>query len=79
MPIAFVLVNADMGSENKILNELKKIDAVKEVHTVYGVYDVAAKIQAETMEQLKNFVTWNVRRLDNVRSSLTLIVIDQKK
>ena len=79
MPMAFVLINADMGSENKILNELQKIDTVEEVHIVYGVYDVAAKIQAETMEQLKNIVTWKVRQLNNVRSSLTLIVIEERK
>ncbi|MEJ2242566.1 MAG: Lrp/AsnC ligand binding domain-containing protein [Candidatus Bathyarchaeota archaeon] len=79
MPMAFVLINADMGSENKILNELQKIDAVKEVHIVYGVYDVAAKIQGETMEQLKNIVTWKVRQLNNVRSTLTLIVIEERK
>jgi DNA-binding Lrp family transcriptional regulator len=79
VPTAFVLINADMGSENEILNELQKLDEVKEVHIVYGVYDVAAKVQAETMEQLKNIVTWKVRQLNNVRSTLTLIVIEEKK
>lgn len=79
MPMAFVLINADIGSENKILDELKKINAVKEAHIVYGVYDVAAKIRADTMEQLKDIVTWKVRQLDSVRSTLTLILIEERK
>ena len=42
----------------------------------YGVYDVVAKVNADTMEKLKQIVTWNVRRLDKVRSTLTMIIIE---
>jgi len=79
MPMAFVLINTEIGSENEVLDELKKIDAVKEAYMVYGVYDVVAKVGAETMDKLKEIVTWNVRRLDKVRSTLTMIVIEGQK
>jgi len=79
MPMAFVLINTEIGSENAVLAELKKIDAVKESYMVYGVYDVVAKVAADTMEKLKEIVTWNVRRLDKVRSTLTMIVIEGQK
>ena len=78
MPTAFVLINTEIGSECEVLNELKKIDAVKEAYMVYGVYDVVAKVDAD-MEKLKEIVTWNVRRLDKVRSTLTMIVIEGQK
>ena len=79
MAMAFVLINAELGCEKEILEELKKIDAVKESYMVYGVYDIVAKVDANTINELKEIVTWNVRRLDKVRSTLTMIVIGEEK
>jgi len=78
LPQAFVLINAEIGSEDELLKELKKIPNVKEAHTVYGVYDIVVTVEAETMEKLKELVTWKVRRLDKVRSTLTMIVMEGK-
>jgi len=71
MPLAFVMVNTDIGSENEVLEDLKNIDAVNEAYVVYVVYDVVAKVSADTMDKLEEIVTWHVRRLDKVRSTLT--------
>jgi len=79
MPMAFVLINTEIGSESEVLAALKKIDAVDEAYMVYGVYDVVAKVKANTMDKLKEIVTWHVRRLDKVRSTLTMIVIEETK
>lgn len=76
MPIAFVLINAEIGSESEVLAELKKVEGVDEAYSVYGVYDVIAKVKADSMDKLKDIVTWRVRRLNKVRSTLTMIVID---
>jgi len=77
MPIAFVLINTEIGSESDVLKVLKKVDGVVEAYSVYGVYDVIAKIKADTMDKLKEMVTWNIRRLDKVRSTLTMIVTEE--
>ena len=79
MPTAFVMINTEIGFEKKVLDELRKIDAVKESYMVYGVYDIVAKVGADTMVKLTEIVTWNVRRLDNVRSTLTMILIEGEK
>ncbi|MEM4311094.1 MAG: Lrp/AsnC ligand binding domain-containing protein [Nitrososphaerales archaeon] len=76
MPIAFVLINADLGAEEELIKELKNIENIKEVYAVYGVYDIIAKIEADSMEKVKETVTWRIRRLDKVRSTLTMIVIE---
>ncbi len=76
MPTAFVLMNAEIGSEGEILSELKKIKNVKEAYIVYGVYDIIAKVEAESMDKLKDMISWHVRRLDKVRSTLTMIVVE---
>ena len=76
MASAFVLINTELGSESEVLEQLRKIDAIKESYTVYDVYDVVAKVSADTMDKLKEIGTWKVRQLDKVRSTLTLIMIE---
>jgi DNA-binding Lrp family transcriptional regulator len=83
MPTAYVLINCDLGSEEEIIKEIKKLSEAVEVNGVYGVYDIIAKIRSDTMDKLRETITWHVRRIDKVRSTLTMIVIegqgDQKK
>ncbi len=76
MPLAFVLINAEIGSEDEVVTELRKISNVKESYVVYGVYDIVAKVEADSMDKLKEIVTWKIRRLDKVRSTLTMIVVE---
>lgn len=79
MPIAFVLINAEIGSEGEVLQSLKEIEGVREAYSVYGVYDIVAKIEADSMDKLKDIVTWRIRRVNKVRSTLTMIVIEEMK
>jgi DNA-binding Lrp family transcriptional regulator len=76
MPLAMVLINAEIGSEDEVVTELRKISNVKESYVVYGVYDIVAKVEADSMDKLKEIVTWKIRRLDKVRSTLTMIVVE---
>lgn len=72
-----MLINTEIGSESEVLKTLKDVEGVIEAYAVYGVYDVVAKITADTMDKLKEIVTWRVRRLDKVRSTLTMIVVEE--
>ena len=74
MPKAFVFMNIDAGSEADVLKTLRGVPEVKESYFVYGVYDIVAKIETDTMDRLKEVITWKVRRLDKIRSTLTTIV-----
>ena len=76
MPMAFVLINAEIGSEDAVVKELKAVANVKEAYMVYGVYDIVAKVSADTMDKLKEIITWKIRRLNKVKSTLTMIVIE---
>ena len=76
MPIAFVLINSELGKEENILKELRGIGNISEAHFVYGVYDIIAKVEAESMEKLKEIVTFKIRRLSDVRSTLTMTVAE---
>ena len=76
MPLSYVLMNVQTGSEEKVLSEVRKVPNVKECHRVYGVYDLIAKVEADSMDGLKEIVTWKIRRLDGVSSTLTAIVME---
>jgi len=76
---AFVLINAEVGNEQDLIKKLKSIPNVTEVHVVYGVYDVIAKVEADTMEKVKETITNSLRRLENVRSTLTMIAVEDDR
>lgn len=77
MPLAFVLINTEIGSMEQVLQVLNDIPNVKEAYMVYGVYDIIAKVEADSMTKLKEIVTWKIRRIDKVRSTLTTIVMEE--
>ena len=76
MQRAFILIDSEMGSVRELLKELRKIENIKEAYGIFGIYDIIVKIEAETMEKLKEIVAWKVRRLSNIRSTLTLMVME---
>ena len=76
MPMAYVLITTESGAVDSVLASLKKMDSVKETYMVYGVYDIIATVRADTMDKLKEIVTWNLRSMDKVRSTLTMIVVE---
>ena len=71
---AFVLITADLGAERDVIDRIKSIPNVFEAHVVYGVYDIVAKVEAESLEKVKETVIDRLRTLDKVRSTLTMVV-----
>ena len=76
MATAYVLINCELGSEESIIQELKNLDGVIEVHGTFGAYDVLAKIESPTVEVLREVITWKIRKVDQIRSTLTLMGIE---
>jgi len=77
MPQAYVLINGESGSEEEVVNQLKTVAGVEEAYYSYGVYDIISRVRAETMEKLKDLVTRKIRTLNRVRSTLTLIMMEE--
>jgi DNA-binding Lrp family transcriptional regulator len=75
LELAFVLVRSKTGHEMDVLNEILKIDGVKEVTGTYGQYDIFAKIQVPTRAQIEKIITKEIRKIRNVISTTTLPVI----
>jgi DNA-binding Lrp family transcriptional regulator len=79
VPEAIVLINTNIGTEEEVMNELLKIEGISEAYIVYGVYDIVVKIKAPTTEALKEIISSKIRKISNVRSTLTMIVVEGKE
>ena len=76
MQTAYVLINCELGKEETILDSLKHMESIKEVHETFGAYDIIAKIENSDRDKLRETITWNIRKLQHVRSILTLMGIE---
>ena len=73
MSTAYILINCDLGKDESVIEDLGHIESVKDVHGTFGAYDVLAKIEHERKDILREVITWNIRRIDYIRSMLTLM------
>ena len=76
MATAYVLINCDLGAEESVISQLKSLYNVKEVHGTFGAYDVLAKISSEKSENIRETITWKIRKIHQIRSTLTLMGIE---
>jgi len=79
MAMAYVLINCDLGYEEQIIEELKHISDVKEVHGTFGAYDILAKLESANGETLRETIMWKIRKMGRVKSTLTLIGIESQE
>ena len=70
-------VYVDGTIEDNVLKQIRKIGVVEEAYVSYGVYDVILKVKADTMEELKEAVTHKIRTVKQVKSTLTLILMEE--
>ncbi len=78
MSKAFVLINTEIGSESDVSKELTKVEGVEEVSPFTDSKTHSSKSHANTIDKLSEIVTWRIRRLDKVRSTLTIIIVEEK-
>jgi len=76
MAEAYILINSEIGSEEQVITALKTFDGIKEVHGTFGAYDILAKIESAQVEDLRETITWKIRKIDKIRSTLTLMGIE---
>jgi len=83
VPTAYVLLNSDLGSDESIIDEVKKIlveeDVTYEIQGVYGVYDIVLKLISNDAEKLRGIITNKVRKISKIQSTLTMMVIEEQE
>ncbi len=69
------MINCDLGSEEDVIDALKNVEDVKEIHGTFGAYDIIAKVDNNKLDTLRETITWRIRKIDRIRSTLTLMGI----
>ncbi|HSD04558.1 MAG TPA: Lrp/AsnC ligand binding domain-containing protein [Nitrosopumilaceae archaeon] len=73
MVTAFVMISCNTGQDEHVIDKLKTMIPVREIHSTVGVYDIVTKVEANTADELKNAITAKIQNLSNVRSTLLLM------
>jgi len=84
MPIAYVLINSDLGTDVTIIKKIKEILTGKnnvqyEIQGVYGVFDIILKISSTSSDILRSTITNKIRKIKNIQSTLTMTVIEKEE
>ncbi len=72
---AFVFITAESDSSHVALEDLRKIDEVKEVYLAHGAYDLIAKVSGESFDHVREIVRTRIRNLSGIKSTLILTLI----
>ena len=83
MPIAYVLINSDLGTDVSIITKIKEVltgrnDVQYEIQGVYGVYDIILKVSSTSSDVLKSIITNKIRKISNIQSTLTMTVTEKE-
>lgn len=84
MPTAYVLINSDLGTDESIISKIKEIlkdekDVEFTTQGVYGIYDIVLKISSDNTNVLRNIITYKIRKINKVQSTLTMMVIEEQE
>jgi DNA-binding Lrp family transcriptional regulator len=84
MPTSYVLINSNLGTDVEIITQIKEMladekDVELEIQGVYGVYDLVVKLSVDDGAKLRSIVTNDIRKIQNVQSTLTMMVIEQQE
>ena len=84
MPISYVLINSDLGTDESIIIKIKEIlenekEIEYEIQGVYGVYDIILKLSSDNVDTLRSSITNKIRKITSVQSTLTMMVISEQE
>ena len=84
MPTAYVLINSDLGTDESIIWKIKEIlkdekDVEFTTQGVYGIYDIVLKISSDNTDILRNIITYKIRKINKVQSTLTMMVVEEQE
>jgi DNA-binding Lrp family transcriptional regulator len=71
--IAYVLIKSDLGAEQKVIEQLEKLEQVVRIDRTFGDYDMVVKLESENIEKIRETIARNIKKIDKIRSTLTLV------
>jgi len=75
MEKAYILIGCELGSETDLVTKLLEIDKIKDATVTYGDYDIVVEAETDTEAQMDNLIMKKIRKLDKIRTTITLGVV----
>jgi DNA-binding Lrp family transcriptional regulator len=74
MSTGFVLISCETSHADYVIEQLKKIDAVKEIQGVFGIYDIIIKVKVDDKDIFTKIISTEIRKIDKLKFTLTLMI-----
>jgi len=76
MEKAYILISCEIGAEDDLASKLREIDEIKSATIAYGEYDIVVEVETVDSSEMDKLMKFTIRRLEKIRSTITLRVID---
>jgi len=73
---AYVLLNVDYKHQKNIIEQTKKIPAVKSIKTIYGIYDILIILESDNMQEIKRAIDVDLHNIDGINNLTSLISVN---
>ena len=79
MTSAFLLINCEFPFAGEVISELGKVQEITDIYRLHGMYDILAKVTSDTEEGLNEVVKVRIRKIEKIKSTLTMIIAEGDK
>ena len=73
---AYILIQTEVGKAAQVAHQIRELEGVTEADDVTGPYDVVAKAEADTMDDLGKMVLSKVQMIGGITRTLTCPVVN---
>ena len=75
---AYVLLNVDYKHQKDIINKAKSFPTVKNVKTMYGIYEVMIILESDNMRDIKKTIDVDIHNLNGITNMTSLVTVGTK-
>ena len=73
MTKAYVLITSDVAYTTQVMDRLKELSGLVEVHEVLGPYDIVAEVVADDVHSILRILQTDIRGISGIRNTVTCI------
>jgi len=73
---AYVLIKIRTGEVKRVVQEMRRIESVKNVDMTFGPYDAIAVVENSDIGQLGQLLALVIQPIDGVEQTLTCLAVD---
>jgi DNA-binding Lrp family transcriptional regulator len=77
LPIAIMLIDCSIGTDDVVTHELKKIPGVAYAYKLIRYHDIIVKLESSSEEELRKTISGKIRKMNNILGIITVIALEK--